>query len=232
MIVNHTRRFIFLKTKKTAGTSIEVALSRYCGPRDIVTRVGPRDERLRSELGYQGAVNHLRPREQWSPSDWFRHLLRRKEIVLYYNHMPASEVRALTGDEVWNSYFKFCVERNPWDRAISAYYWENRRAKRLPDFDEFLKWLAKADLISNYDTYSIDGRIAVDHVMLYERLGSELEELVQRLGLPGPLELPRSKGQHRKDRRPYQEVFTDWGRDFIARACAREIEAFGYRFER
>lgn len=232
MIVNHGHRFIFLKTKKTAGTSIEVALSRYCGPGDIVTRVGPRDEKLRAELGYQGAVNHLLPRDRWSVADWFRHSVRGKEIALYYNHMPAREVRAQVGEEVWASHFKFCFERNPWDRAISAYYWENRNAKRLPDFDEFLRALQRDGKLSNFDTYAIDGRIAVDQVMLYERLGAELEGLVQRLDLPAPLDLPRSKGQHRKDRRPYQEVYSDWGRDFVAGACAREIEAFGYRFER
>lgn len=33
MIVSHRYRYIFIKTKKTAGTSIEIALSRHCGPR-------------------------------------------------------------------------------------------------------------------------------------------------------------------------------------------------------
>jgi hypothetical protein len=33
MIVSHRYRYIFIKTKKTTGTSIEIALSRHCGPR-------------------------------------------------------------------------------------------------------------------------------------------------------------------------------------------------------
>ena len=32
MIVSHEHKFIFLKTKKTAGTSIELALTKLCGP--------------------------------------------------------------------------------------------------------------------------------------------------------------------------------------------------------
>jgi hypothetical protein len=48
MIVSHKHRFIFLKTKKTAGTSIELALSALCGRDDIITPLAqPEDEPLR-----------------------------------------------------------------------------------------------------------------------------------------------------------------------------------------
>ena len=46
----------------------------------------------------------------------------------------------------------------------------------------------------------------------------------------GPLELPDAKREVRKDRRPYQEFYTPEARDYVARVCAPEIEAFGYRF--
>ena len=39
MIVSHEHKFIFLKTKKTAGTSIELALSELCGPALELSRV-------------------------------------------------------------------------------------------------------------------------------------------------------------------------------------------------
>jgi hypothetical protein len=32
VIVSHEHVFVFLKTEKTAGTSVEIALSRSCGP--------------------------------------------------------------------------------------------------------------------------------------------------------------------------------------------------------
>jgi len=38
MIVSRRHRFIFIKTHKTAGTSIEISLSRYCGASDIVSK--------------------------------------------------------------------------------------------------------------------------------------------------------------------------------------------------
>ena len=36
MIISYSRRFIFLKTRKTAGSSIQMALSEICGNDDII----------------------------------------------------------------------------------------------------------------------------------------------------------------------------------------------------
>lgn len=49
MIISHKYKFIFLKTKKTAGTSFEIALSRYLGEDDVVTPISPECEALRQE---------------------------------------------------------------------------------------------------------------------------------------------------------------------------------------
>jgi len=48
MIVSHEHKFIFLKTKKTAGTSIELALTELCGPQDVITPLTEIDEARRT----------------------------------------------------------------------------------------------------------------------------------------------------------------------------------------
>lgn len=40
MIISHKNRFIFLKTEKTAGTSIEIALSKFVQSREANTVLG------------------------------------------------------------------------------------------------------------------------------------------------------------------------------------------------
>ena len=37
MIISHSRKFIFVKTYKTAGSSLEIALSKYCAKGDVLT---------------------------------------------------------------------------------------------------------------------------------------------------------------------------------------------------
>lgn len=51
MIMSRSRNFVFVKGRKVAGTSVEMALSTLCGPADIVTPITPRDERARLEMG-------------------------------------------------------------------------------------------------------------------------------------------------------------------------------------
>lgn len=228
MIVNHRYRFIFLKTKKTAGTSIEIALSRYCDAGDIVTKIGHRDEPKRQALGYQGPVNHLEPFDGSLRARFDRWLHGPRHR--YWNHMPASEVRAKVGEAVWSSYFKFCFERNPWDRAISQYHWQNRSKKRLPDFDSYLVEMERRGILSNFDTYAIDGVIAVDRVYRFEEMQASLEDIVRRLQLPAPMVLPDAKRNVRRDKRPYQEAYSERGRKYVETVCAREIREFGYVF--
>jgi hypothetical protein len=228
MIVNHRYRFIFLKTKKTAGTSTEIALSRYCDANDILSRIGGRDEPKRTALGYQGPANNVEPAGT-SLLDRIRQWRHGPE-ERFWNHMPASELRDKVGEQTWNSYFKFCFERNPWDRVVSAYYWENRSKSRLPDFYGFMDELEHRGLLSNWDDYTIDGKIAVDRVYLYEDLQAGLEDLGGRLGFPEPLTLPDAKRGVRRDTRPYRDVYGEREREFVARACAREIREFAYQF--
>jgi hypothetical protein len=228
MIVNHRYRFIFLKTMKTAGTSTEIALSRYCDGNDILSKIGRRDEPKRAALGFQGPANCLEPAGT-SLRERIRCWLRGPQ-ARYWNHMPARELREKIGEETWQSYFKFCFERNPWDRAISQYFWENRSKRRPPDFYHYLHEMQRRGILSNFGIYTIDGRLAVDAVYRFEDLDTELERVVERLGLPGGLELPDAKRDTRRDRRPYQEVYDERARDFVAAACAPEIREFRYEF--
>ncbi len=57
-IINHKFKFIFIKTRKTAGTSLEIALSKFCDSEDMITRIKPMDEKIRKELGFQGPINN------------------------------------------------------------------------------------------------------------------------------------------------------------------------------
>jgi hypothetical protein len=229
MILSHAHRFIFLKTNKTAGTSIEIALSKFCGPDDIITPVWPPDEETRKSLGYRGAQNYLLPFSEYSPRDWIAAALDRSR-VRFYNHMRAHQVKRRVSAEVWNSYFKFCFERNPWDRVLSHYAWRCRREPR-PTLSEFIATDMSRELIRRgIEVYTIDGHVAVDRVCRYENLAAELEFVQKHLNLPERIELPRAKGSFRADRRHYRDVLSPQDRDTIAAVFRREIEMHGYVF--
>src|SRR5262245_17789398 len=121
MIFSQEHKFIFLKTRKMAGTSVELALRQLCGPDDIIAAIGDAKERRQQVLHYQG-----RPPQNWRVHGWWqspRPLFKRYWFRFspgdygFYNHIPAKQARTLLNDDkVWRSYFKFAFERNPWDR--------------------------------------------------------------------------------------------------------------------
>lgn len=202
MIISHKYRFIFVKTLKTAGTSIEVFLSQHCGPDDVLTPILP----------------HVEP-----------HRPRNHEGC--FNHMPAAAIRDQVGPDVWRTYFKFCVERNPWDKTLSYYHMTSAREGGGLSFEEYLR---RGDFPLNFPKYTEPGepgRVLVDRVLRYERLDRELGDVFNRLGIPfdGSLGV-RAKSEYRTDRRPYREVFTRAQAALVGRVFEAERRLHGYEF--
>jgi hypothetical protein len=154
----------------------------------------------------------------------------KRESKQFYNHIPATEVKALVDDEVWNSYYKFCIERNPWDRCISLYYWRYKSEPR-PPISEFIESdIPQLLKKKGYEVYTIDGGLAVDKICRFENLSEELEEVRKKVGIPEKLELPRAKSKFRKDKRDYREIFGEADKARIADLFHDEINLFGYEF--
>lgn len=221
MIISHRHKFVYIKTRKTASTSIEIALSKFCGPDDVITPIVETDEKVRRGLGYRGPQNFALP--TGSGQDF-----------MLANHMPAVVARQLLGP-VWSDYVSFTLERNPFDRVISQYYWElpnwGRRGVDPPSLTEFIA-TNPPESLSNWSLYADGDTVIVDAVGRYESMDEDLRAISERIGLPEPLEVSRirTKDGWRKDHRPYREVISEEGRRMIEAICHHEIEEFGYHW--
>lgn len=233
MILSHRHRFIFIKTAKTAGTSIELALEPICGEDDVCAPLRKHTERKprEGEEGYRARNDRGRFVPQWNsvaPLKQIRRdiddLLRRQK---FYNHMSAFEVRERAGADVFGHYFKFAVERNPWDRAVSAFFWDKSRMKVPDDFGTYIQQRTPR---SGFDLYTIGGKQAVDFIGRYESLEDDYRAAMARVGINDPPPLPRAKGNFRPRDKSYRDYYTDASRDLIARRFAREIALMGYQF--
>ena len=179
MIISHKYKFIFLKTSKTAGTSIEIALSEFCDEDDIITPISPKDERIRSDLGFCGPQNFISSFKEYEFLDWinffFKYKNKRKRQ--YYNHITASRAKRLLGEKRWKEYYKFCFVRNPWDRVVSQYYWRTQEPR--PHISKFLKSKHFKDLYKKGENiYKINNEIVVDKVYKFENINSRLPQPV------------------------------------------------------
>ena len=230
MIVSHEHRFIFIKTRKTAGTSIEISLSKECGPKDIITPIAEVDEKIRENLGYRGPQNY-KINETKLINNLFQRLgFKFKE---HYNHSPAKLIRKRIGNSDFNSYFKFCVVRNPWDRVVSLYYWRlNRPTHKLPKSTSLADFIQKSNPneLTDSHIYSIDGKSVVDRFIKYENLIIELNKCLNEIGI-NDIELPNAKSGTRKTKSHYSLLFDNASVKKIADICSWEIEKFGYEFD-
>lgn len=113
-IISHRHEFIFVRPQKIAGTSVRIALSRCCGPEDVI---------LGRTIRFHSAVDE---------DDFGIVSPQHEEAVCRGGesghgngpHLPPHAIRAGIGPDVWDAYFKFTVARNPWDQFVSYYYWK------------------------------------------------------------------------------------------------------------
>ena len=166
MLVSHRKKFIYTKTAKTAGTSVESYFERYCMPEDDWYFSIAREEHVDKEgiIGYRGS----------SPSG-------RK----WRNHMPAIEIKEQIGRLIWDDYFKFCVIRNPFDKLVSGFFFLNRREENHIDtIENFRKWIINGGCFIDRDRYFFDERICIDYFIRYENLKNGIREVCDYLDIP------------------------------------------------
>ena len=149
MIVSHKYKFIFIKNVKVASSSMEIALSKFCGPDDIITLIdnGGTDDKARKKLGYPGPQHHNG----------------------FWCHDDAEKIKKRVGNKIWNEYYNFSFIRNPWDTAISKYFWVLKGKEW--DNEVFKKEILRLDinnfLQKNINRISVNGKVSMDDVFKY-----------------------------------------------------------------
>lgn len=221
MLVSHRHEFIYTKTFKTAGTSVEVFFEPYCMPEGEWTFSQSRPQTVTDAgiIGYRGPDD--------SGKTW-------------YNHMPAREIRSKLGEEVWDSYYKFCVVRNPYDKAVSMYNWARRYSNlktrlvnlatnistRLLQLD-FQRFAHIAGI--DRDKYVLNGSFCLDDIIFFERIQKDVRRICSTLQLPvDEVDLPHIKSGTRKPTYDTVDYYNSNSRRIIEEKFRPEIEAFGY----
>ena len=217
MLLTHRHAFIYLKTIKTAGTSVEIYFERACLPEDH----GYEELHFRNALVTEAGV--IGQRGGVATDEW-------------YNHMPASMVRDKVGP-IWDRYLKFCCVRDPYDKVVSAFWMQigdaEREALITAPFskvqERFEAWVAISDLGRDRYIYTIDGQPVVDDVIRYETLTEDLRRICERTGVPyEPWRLGRYKGEYRQRPEPAEAYYGAESLAIVGEAYDREFEWFSY----
>jgi hypothetical protein len=145
--------------------------------------------------------------------------------------MPACDIKEIVGSDIWNNYFKFSVERNPWDKVISKYFWDPQNKRQNLSFREFI--LSGEALKSNFERYTINGMLAIDRLIRYDQLYQKLEDISHILDLPEnvgeTLQGMTAKSGYRPDRN-ITEFYDEETRNIVDIFFAREIRLLNFKF--
>ena len=216
MPVSHSHKTIFVHIPKTAGTSIEAVLGMHGDKHDI---------------GVVPYFNQVLDRE---------HLYGRQ-----MQHMTAEAIRTvLNNDTLFDSYFKFTVVRNPWDRLVSALAWTDQKWVRgeeltVSGFDSQVRQLHAFLITAQTEPvqlphylypqslYIFDAarRPLVNFIARYENLAADWRVICAELKVN--VELPARMKSHHRD---YREYYSPETRQRVADMYALDISLFQYEF--
>ena len=251
MIVSHKHKFIFIRPRKVAGTSVSIALGRSLGSSDVLIFL---DSEKQPVAGLDENFPPIRQQNDDAVSYRARH-----------PHVLPQTLRDELGDDVWESYCKFTIVRNPWDWFVSLHvYWARhlwdtikvrgglrrrsstlfRRGRTFRQAQQLLRSgqvkesvelalrrdLYPRQLAGMEQHYLLNDRRYADCYLRFENLQEDFDGLCQRLGIEQRT-LPRAKTELRKGDQQYQHYYTSFSRQRIADYCGRMLDEFGYSFD-
>ena len=144
--------------------------------------------------------------------------------------MKAVDVRKMVPTKTWSTFYKFCIVRNPWDRFISFYYWQNRKHPR-PSVLEFIN-SDRVDLFfeRGFNAYTDSGGVIVDKLIRYEDLQPALTELLNNIGIQNFTGLPTTKRGTGKRHEGYSEEFNEQEAELLKKLVSDELDVTKYHF--
>lgn len=221
MIISYKRGFIFLKTRKTAGSSVQMALATVCGDEDII--VCDEINRNVAKAFSRNAHANLRqiklavPGAAWRSFFKFTFVRNPWDLVVSRYHWERKGMDCSISD--FRSWLRAYVSREHGEPV------RNARSNIVQPV-----WETGGGYLNDLQSpYVLDeGQIGVDFIGRYETLSADFASVCERLGVPTP-PLPHLKAGFRKVR-SYRDAYDDASKELVAEAFAEDIERFDFAF--
>lgn len=241
-IVNRPHNFIFLKSYKTAGTSIEIHLICQSELGSDIYRTSKDIRKYSKPVMHRNFGYTLAGRRRFFTLHWRL----AGQFPGIKQHQTAEEVKKVVGDEIWQNSLISVPVRNPWDMLVSRYEWDSagRNGRSEKFSSDFGQWLSRAmqpiDLFGGlsyaqkqiYPFLFCDEEFIAGHLCYFEDIDGSLIKLGEQLGIEIPplsqTPVREKKTSRKKDYRPY---YSSDQAEAVAEHFERFLSVIPYRFE-
>jgi len=203
MILSAKFNFIFVKTRKTAGSTVEKLLYDHLGKGDVCT--GSERDRTPS-LNIEPGTN---------------------------GHLGCEQIRGMVGNDFFENAIKITIERNPWDKVVSSYFWHKKIKPHIFSGMDFEEYVTTCPLIPfDEPMWSTNKIILVDKIFKQENLNELFSFFRQNYGIDvgqDMIEATRCKSGIRSVK-DYRDLHTIKTKRFIESKFAFSIEKLGYEY--
>ena len=146
----------------------------------------------------------------------------------------------------YNKFFKFAVVRNPWDRLVSAFFyqkqggvskkskiWAEEYLKKYNTFEEFVLQGFENENIIRHSHFKLQSywicdenqKIMIDYLARLETLDEDFLFISNKLGCKSKLpKLNTSKRKH------YRNYYNQTTQKIVSKIYESDIKLFGYKF--
>lgn len=201
--------FLFLKSMKTAGSSIEYGTIHALNEskRNFSYSTAHEIKKLNLELNYRNFLINIGGKKKRVSinNKYIRSVINklyRLNVLknsMITEHMTAESLKKLLGEEKWDSLFKVTSIRNPWDLLTSSYRWNitGRNGMGSPlenediSFEEFVDIFifreGNKEIVEKmnsakdliYPYVYIDGKLACDYYIRFESLKKDFNYITK-----------------------------------------------------
>lgn len=154
-----------------------------------------------------------------------------------YSHMTVDKAKR-NFNRVWNSYYKFSVVRNPYDKVFSSWKFRNRikeyeKEMIFDDFNEFVKFLdgyihpKKQNILGSQFLWYGDP-IELDYILPFEKLGECWYKVAEQIGIDD--KLVHVNQSRRVDDKDYRKYYNEESKKIVEKYYRKDLEYFGYKY--